>query len=129
MSLKLRSFVSMRPHVAAHLVQIQFDRRGVAGVFHDSLHVGVAPACVNPDLNIVQTLHFAVVAVDHEFDLVALGAEGVGHEVERGLLDLDALAARVAEGEQFLVHGHGHVPDDLAVVLVLGSVNVEEQRP
>jgi hypothetical protein len=38
-------------------------------------------------------------------------AEGVGPEVEGGFLDLDAAAAGVAQGEQFLVHRHGHVPE------------------
>ena len=125
--LKVAVFCFDGPHVATHLIQIQFERCGVAGVFHDPLHVGVAPAGVNPDFDIIQTLHFAVVAIDHELDLFALGAKGIRHEVQRGLLDLNALAASVAQSEQFLIHGHGHVPDNFVVVLVLGGVDVEKQ--
>ena len=36
-------------------------------------------------------------------------------------------AAGVAQGQQFRVHRHGQVPDHLALVLVLGRVDVQEQ--
>ena len=88
---------------------------------------GIAPAGVNPDLHVVEPLDLAVVALDHELHLLVLGAEGVGHEVQRRLLDLDAAAAGVAKREELRVHRDGHVPDDLAVVLVLVGVDVEEE--
>ena len=116
-----------RPDVAAHFVEVELEGGLVAGVLHHPLHVRVAPAGVNPDLDVVQALHLAVVAVDHELHLLVLRAVGVGHEVQRRLFDLDAAAAGVAEREQLLVHRHGHVPDHLAVVLVLVGVDVEEQ--
>ncbi len=78
-------------------------------------------------LHVVEALDLAVVGVDHELRLLVVLAEGVGHEVEARLFDLDALAAGVAQGQQLLVHRHGQVPDHLALVLVLGRVDVEEQ--
>ena len=117
-----------RPDVAAELVQIELERRAVARVLHHPLHVGIAPARVNPDLDVVEPLHLAVVALDHELHFFVLRAEGVGHEVQRRLLDLDAPAAGVAQRQELLVHGDGHVPDDLAVVLVLG-VWMSRNRP
>jgi len=47
--------------------------------------------------------------------------------MEGGFLDLDAFATGVAQSEKFLVHRHGHVPEDLSVILVFGRVEVEEE--
>ena len=47
--------------------------------------------------------------------------------MQRGLLDLEEPAPGGAQGEQFLVHRLGHVPDHLAMVGVLRRVNVEEE--
>ena len=83
---------------------------------------------MNPQLDVVQSLHFAVERVDQETHVVVILAEGVGHEVERRLLDLYAPAAGVAQREQLLVHGFRHVPDHLTLVRVLRRVDVEKQR-
>src|SRR5262249_23749687 len=117
-----------RPDVAAAALEINLDRVGVAGIFHDALQVGVAPTRVNPDLDIVEPLHFAIVCVDHELHFRVVLAERVRHEVEGGLLDLDAAAPGIAQCEQFLVHRLRHVPDDLALVLVVRRVDIEEER-
>src|SRR4051794_3906190 len=82
---------------------------------------------MNPDLHIVESLHLAVVAFDHELDLLVAPTERVGHEVQRGFLDLNAAAAGVAQRQQLLVHRDSHVPHDLAIVGVLVGVNVEKQ--
>src|ERR1035438_5057339 len=54
-------------------------------------------------------------------------AVGIGHEVKRGLFDLDAAAAGRAQRQQLLIHRLRHVPDDLAFVLVVRSVDIQEQ--
>ena len=82
---------------------------------------------MDPDLHIVQALHLPVVALDHKLHLLVACAEGVGHEMKGGLFDLDTATASIAQGEQLLVHCDRHVPDDLAVVLVLAGVDVQEQ--
>src|SRR5581483_4143281 len=113
--------------IAAAALEIKLEGFLVAVVFDDALHVGIAPAGVDPKLDVVQALHLAVEGLEHEFDLLVLAPVGVGPKMEGRLLDLDALATGVAQGEQFLVHRHGHVPDDLAVVLVFAGVDVEKQ--
>ena len=117
------------PDVAAATLEINFDGVGVAGVLHDALHVGIAPAGVNPELDVVEALHFAIERVHHEFHFVMILSEGVGHEVKGRLFDLNATAAGVAQGEELLVHGFGHVPDKLFLVveIVIRRVTVEEE--
>jgi hypothetical protein len=103
-------------------------RVGVAGVLHHALHIRIAPAGVNPQLHVVEPLHLAVEGVHHELHFVVVFAVGVRHEVEGGFLDLDAAAAGVAQRQQLFVHRLRHVPDDLALVLVVRRVNIQEQR-
>src|SRR6266478_621008 len=117
-----------RPHVAPTSLQIDFDGLGVAGVLHHALHVGVAPAGVDPQFYVVEPLHFAVERFNHELDLFVVLAKGVGHKVERRLLNLDAPTAGIPQGYQFLIHRFRHIPDHLALVLVLGRVDVQEER-
>ena len=71
MSLKLRSVISTVQTSPLQRVQVQIERRRVARVVDHPLHVGVAPARVDPDLDVVEPLHLAVVALDHELHLVA----------------------------------------------------------
>ena len=83
---------------------------------------------MNPQLHVVEALDLAVERIDHELHFLVIFAVGVRHEVEGGFLDLDTAAAGVAQRQQFLVHGLRHVPDHLTFVLVLGRVDVQEQR-
>src|ERR1019366_4972289 len=115
------------PHVAATLLQVKLEGLAVAVVVDHPLHVRVAPAGVNPDFDVIQSLHLAVVGLEHEPHVVMVAAEGVGPEVQGWLLDLDALAAGVAQRQQLFVHRHCHVPDHLPIVLILLSVNIKEQ--
>ncbi len=78
--------------------------------------------------HVFEALHLAIEGVDQEQHLFVVLAEGVGHEVERRLLDLNQPAAGVAQREELGVHRFGHVPDHLALVLVFLRVDVEEQR-
>src|SRR6266496_3849062 len=48
-----------RPDIAAASLEVNLDRVGVAGVLHDALHVRVAPARVDPELTVLEALHFA----------------------------------------------------------------------
>ncbi len=88
----------------------------VARVLHDALHVRVAPTSVDPQLDVIEPLHFAVESVDHELDLVVVFTEGVGHEVEGGpsIWMQRQPASRRARSSWFMALGH--VPDDLALV-------------
>ena len=117
-----------RPHVAAAALQVNLDGVGVTGVLHHALHVGIAPAGVDPKLDVIEPLDLSIERVDHEFHFLVVLAVGVRHEMKRWLFDLNAPATAIAQRQQFFVHGLGHVPDDLALVLVLGRVNVEEER-
>src|ERR1039458_8548522 len=103
-----------RPDIAAAALQIDFERVGVAGVLHHALHVRIAPAGVNPQFHVVESLHFAIERIDHELHFLVVLAISVRHEVEGGLLDLYAAAAGVAQRQQLLVHGLRHIPDHLA---------------
>ena len=61
-----------RPDIAAAALQIDLDGIGVAGVFHHALHVRIAPTGVNPQLHIVEPLHFAVEGVHHELHFLVV---------------------------------------------------------
>lgn len=89
-------FHFQRPYVAAAGLEVELERFLVAIILSDALHVRVAPAGVDPDLHVIQTLHLAIVAFDHELHIVMVTAVGVGPEVQRRFLDLNALAAGVA---------------------------------
>src|SRR3954467_9053140 len=53
------------------------------------------PTGMNPKLNIVQPLDLAVERIHHELHLRMVLAIRIGHEVERGLFDLNTAAACV----------------------------------
>src|SRR5438034_7058171 len=72
-------------------------------------------------------MDLAVERLDHEFYLLVILTVGVRHEVERRLLGLDAATAGITQRQQFLVHRLRHIPDYLALVLVLGRVDVQEE--
>ncbi len=42
-----------RPDVTLTALEVQLDRVRVAGVLHDALHIGIAPARVDPHLDVV----------------------------------------------------------------------------
>src|SRR5260370_16523798 len=88
----------------------------------------MAPAGVDPQLDVIEPMDLAVERVDHELYLFVVFAVSVRHEMERRLLDLDAPATGITQRQQFLVHGLCHIPDDLALVLVLGRVYIQEER-
>ena len=115
------------PDIALASIQVQLEGLAVTVVFDHSLHVRIAPAGVNPEFDVVEAFDLPIERFDHEFDFFAISTVGVGPEVQRGFLYLDAFAASIAQGEEFLVHGLGHVPDDLPSVLVFVGVNIEEQ--
>src|SRR5581483_6822134 len=72
-----------RPHVALQAVEVDLHRVLVALVGEDLLHVGVAPAGVDPDLDVVQPLDLPVERVHEEVDELGHLRVVAGHEVQR----------------------------------------------
>ncbi len=119
-----------RPDVALQSLQVDLDRVGVGLVAEHLLHVRISPAGVDPDLDVVETLDLAVEAVDEEVDQLRLLRVVARDEVQGRLLDLDHLAPRRRKLPQLEVHGLGHVPRQLLLVVevVVVVVAVEEER-
>ena len=83
------------PDITGAFVEVEVERLGVAVVVDDALHVGVAPAGVDPEFDVLEAFNFSVECLEHELDFIAVAAVGVCPEVECGLFDLDDLAAGV----------------------------------
>ena len=115
-----------RPNVTPAALEINFNGGGVACVVHHALHIGIAPASVNPQFHVVQPLDLAVKRVNHELHFFMVLPKRIRHKVERWFLNLNAPAAGIAQRQQFFIHRLRHIPDYLALVFVLGRVDVEE---
>ena len=61
-----------RPDVALQAVEVDLDRVRVRLAAVDLLHVGVAPAGVDPQLDVVEALDLVVERVDHEVEQLGL---------------------------------------------------------
>ena len=116
-----------RPEDAPAAFEVDLDGVGITGVVHHSLHIRIAPAGVDPQLYVVESLDFPVEGIDHELHFCVVLAISICHEVKGRLFDLDTTAACVSQCQQLLVHRFRHVPNDLALVLVFGCVNVKEE--
>ena len=118
------------PHVALQALEVDLDRVRVRLARVDLLHVRVAPAGVDPQLDVIEPVHLVVERVDEEVEQLRLVRVEAGDEVDRRLLDLDHLRPGGRELAQLGVHRGRHVPDELLLVVevVLGRVAVEEDR-